>query len=89
MKKCIDISLDALKENLTLSIVWKMHLVHMSLQRLFFNYKKKMSEIKFRYKFDSNAYVVDEAYFLKIERMARMNGEKMEKLAEKKFRDYL
>lgn len=66
-----------------------MHLVHMSLQRLFFNYKKKMSEIKFRYKFDSNAYVVDEAYFLKIERMARMNGEKMEKLAEKKFRDYL
>ena len=64
-------------------------LVHMSLQRLFFNYKKKMSEIKFRYKFDSNAYVVDEAYLLKIERMARMNGEKMEKLAEKKFRDYL
>ena len=66
-----------------------MHLVHMSLQRLFFNYKKKMSEIKFRYKFDSNAYVVDESYFLKIERMAKMNGEKIEKLAEKKFRNYL
>ncbi|MBV3883079.1 hypothetical protein KSY38_25655 [Bacteroides xylanisolvens] len=48
-----------------------------------------MSEIKFRYKFDSNAYVVDEAYFLKIERMAKMNGEKIEKLAEKKFRNYL
>lgn len=48
-----------------------------------------MSEIKFRYKFDSNAYVVDEAYSLKIERMAKMNGEKIEKLAEKKFRNYL
>lgn len=48
-----------------------------------------MSEIKFRYKFDSTAYVVDEAYFLKIERMAKMNGEKIEKLAEKKFRNYL
>ena len=48
-----------------------------------------MSEIKFRYKFDSNAYVVDEAYFLKIERMAKMNGEKIEKVAEKKFRNYL
>lgn len=32
---------------------------------------KKMSEIKFRYKFDSTAYVVDEAYFLKMERMAK------------------
>ena len=48
-----------------------------------------MSEIKFRYKFDSTAYVVDEAYFLKMERMAKMNGEKIEKLAEKKFRNYL
>ena len=48
-----------------------------------------MSEIKFRYKFDSTAYVVDEAYFLKIERMAKMNGEKIEKLAEKKFSNYL
>ena len=41
-----------------------------------------MSEIKFRYKFNSTAYVVDEEYFLKIERMAKMNGEKIEKLAE-------
>ncbi len=48
-----------------------------------------MSEIKFRYKFNSTAYVVDEAYFLRIEQMAKMNGEKIEKLAEKKFRDYL
>ena len=42
VKKCIHISLDALKENLTLSIVWKMHLVHMNLQRLFFNTRKRM-----------------------------------------------
>ena len=48
-----------------------------------------MSEIKFRYKFDSTAYVVDEKYFLQIERMAKMNSEKIEKLAEKKFRTYL
>ena len=53
------------------------------------NNKKKMSEIKFRYKFDSTAYVVDEKYFLKIEQMAKMNSEKIEKLAEKKFRTYL
>lgn len=45
-----------------------------------------MSEIKFRYKFDSTAYVVDEKYFLEIERIAKM---KSEKLAEKKFRTYL
>lgn len=45
--------------------------------------------MKFRYKFNSTAYVVDEKYFLEIEQMAKMNGEKMEKLAEKKFRDYL
>lgn len=48
-----------------------------------------MSEIKFRYKFDSTAYVVDEKYFLQIERMAKMNSEKIEKLAEKKFITYL
>lgn len=48
-----------------------------------------MSEIKFRYKFDSTAYVVDEKYFLQIERMAKMNSEEIEKLAEKKFRTYL
>lgn len=48
-----------------------------------------MSEIKFRYKFNSTAYVVDEKYFLEIERMAKINGEKIEKLAEKKFRAYL
>lgn len=48
-----------------------------------------MSEIKFRYKFNSTAYVVDEAYFLKIEQMAKMNAEKIEKIAEKKFRNYL
>jgi hypothetical protein len=48
-----------------------------------------MSEIKFRYQFDSTAYVVDEKYFLKIERMAKMNAEKIEKIAEKKFRNYL
>lgn len=48
-----------------------------------------MSEIKFRYKFDSTAYFVDEKYFLKIEQMAKMNSEKIEKLAEKKFRTYL
>lgn len=45
--------------------------------------------MKFRYKFDSAAYVVDEKYLLEIERMAKMNGEKIEKLAEKKFRNYL
>lgn len=43
----------------------------------------------FRYKFDSSAYVVDEKYFLEIERMAKINGEKIERLAEKKFRTYL
>lgn len=48
-----------------------------------------MSEIKFRYKFNSTAYVVDEVYFLKIEKMAKMNAEKIEKIAEKKFRNYL
>lgn len=48
-----------------------------------------MSEIKFRYKFNSTAYVVDETYFLKIEQMAKMNAEKIEKIAEKKFRNYL
>lgn len=48
-----------------------------------------MGKIKFRYKFDSTAYVVDEKYFLEIERMAKINGEKIEKLAEKKFRAYL
>lgn len=49
----------------------------------------KMNKIKFRYKFDSSAYVVDEKYFLEIERMAKMNAEKIETLAEKKFRSYL
>lgn len=48
-----------------------------------------MSEIKFRYKFDSTAYVVDEKYFLEIERKAKMKSEAIEKLAEKKFRHYL
>lgn len=43
----------------------------------------------FRYKFDSSAYVVDEKYFLEIERMAKINGENIERLAEKKFRTYL
>lgn len=49
----------------------------------------EMSEIKFRYKFNSTAYVVDEKYFLEIERMAKINDEKIEKLAEKRFRAYL
>lgn len=35
-----------------------------------------MNKIKFRYKFDSSAYVVDEKYFLEIERMAKMNAKK-------------
>lgn len=48
-----------------------------------------MSEIKFRYKFDSTAYVVDEHYFLEIERKAKMKSEAIEKLAEKKFLHYL
>lgn len=48
-----------------------------------------MNKIKFRYKFDSSAYVVDEKYFLEIERMAKMNAKKIETLAEKKFRSYL
>lgn len=48
---------------------------------------KKMSEIKFRYKFDSTAYVVDEAYFLKMERMAKMNGEKIEKTCRKEIQE--
>lgn len=46
-------------------------------------------EAKFRYKFDSSAYVVDEDYFLRTEQMAKMNAEEIEKLAERKFRNYL
>lgn len=48
-----------------------------------------MSKIKFRYRFDSTAYVVDESYFLEIEKMANMKDEEIEKLAEEKFRNYL
>ncbi|MCZ2726248.1 hypothetical protein [Bacteroides caccae] len=48
-----------------------------------------MSEIKYRYKFDSNVYVLDEESFLEIERMAKMNDEEIENLAENKFRNYL
>jgi hypothetical protein len=45
--------------------------------------------VGFRYRFEANAFVVDEDYLRETERMANLNEKEIEELAEKKFLAYL
>lgn len=45
--------------------------------------------VRFRYRFEANAFVVDEDYLRETERMANLNEKEIEELAEKKFLAYL